>query len=44
MEAYLRKALEPEEWEKVFNKPPKPKMLCLVELIREAIKRIKQET
>ncbi|KPK30346.1 MAG: hypothetical protein AMK69_03555 [Nitrospira bacterium SG8_3] len=44
VEEYLRKELEPEEWEKVFNKPPKTKMLSLVELIEEAKKRIKEET
>jgi hypothetical protein len=44
VEEYLRKELEPEEWEKVFSRPPKPKMLSLVELIEEAKKRIKEET
>ena len=43
VETYLRKELEPEEWEKVFNRPPKPKMVSLVELIEEAKKRIKEE-
>ena len=43
VEEYLRKELTPEEWEKVFDKPPKSKMLSLVELIEEAKKRIKEE-
>jgi len=43
VEEYLRKELTPEEWERVFNKPPKPKMLSLLELIEEAKKRIKEE-
>ena len=43
VEEYLRKELAPEEWERVFNKPPKPKMLSLLELIEEAKKRIKEE-
>ncbi len=44
VEEYLRKELGPEEWEKVFSRPPKAKMLSLVELIEEAKKRIKEET
>ena len=43
VEEYLRKELSPEEWERVFNKPPKSKMLSLVELVEEAKKRIKEE-
>ena len=39
VEEYLRGELRPEEWEKVFHRPPKPKMLSLVELIEEAKKR-----
>ena len=39
VEAYLRDLLSPEEWERVFSKPPKPKMLSLLELIEEAKKR-----
>ena len=41
VEAFLRKELTPEEWEKIFLKPPKPKILSLVELIEEAKKRNK---
>jgi hypothetical protein len=42
VEEYLRKELNAEEWEKVFNRPPKPKMLSLVELIEQA-KKVKKE-
>jgi len=44
VEAYLRRELKPEEWDNVFNRPPKPKMLSLVELIEEAKKRKKEGT
>jgi hypothetical protein len=44
VEDLLREELTPEEWEEVFEKPPKPKMLSLVEMIEEAKKRIKKET
>ena len=36
VEEFLKKELTPEEWEKVFASPPKPKLLSLVELIEEA--------
>ncbi|MBU2498934.1 MAG: hypothetical protein KKE57_08545 [Proteobacteria bacterium] len=36
VEEYLRKELKPEEWDKVFKRPRKPKVLSLVELIEEA--------
>jgi len=39
VEAFLRKELTPEAWKKVFQHPPKPKLLSLVELIEEAKKR-----
>jgi len=42
VEEYLRKELQPEEWEKIFGRPPKSKMLSLVELIEQA-KKIKKE-
>jgi len=38
VEDYLRKELKQEEWEKVFSKPPKPKLLSLVELAEKAKK------
>jgi hypothetical protein len=44
VEDFLRSELKPEEWEKVFNRPMKPKILSLVELIEEAKKRTKEET
>jgi hypothetical protein len=42
IEDFLRNDLEPEEWETVFNRPFKPKVLSLIELIEEA-KRTKQQ-
>ena len=42
VEVLLREKLTPEEWENVFEKPPKPKILSLVEMIEEAKKRIKE--
>jgi hypothetical protein len=39
IEDFLRQELKPDEWERVFNKPKKPKVLTLVELIEEARKR-----
>ena len=36
VEAFFKKELTPEEWEKVFRSPPKPKLLSLVELIEQA--------
>ena len=38
VEEYLRKELKPEEWEKVFERPQKTKVLSLLELIEEAKK------
>ncbi len=39
VEDFLRRELEPEEWERIFSQPPKPKVLTLLELIEEARKR-----
>jgi hypothetical protein len=36
VEDLLRKELKPEEWDALFRRPPKPKMLNLVELIEQA--------
>ena len=36
VEEYLRKELKPEDWDKVFDRPQKPKVLSLLELIEEA--------
>ena len=44
IEDLLRNELKPEEWEKVFNTPMKPKILSLVEMIEEAKKRSKMES
>ena len=35
----MRQEIEPDEWERVFNRPQKPKILTLIELIEEAKKR-----
>lgn len=42
VEEYLRGELTREEWDTVFEKKPKPKMLSLVELIEQAKKRKKE--
>ncbi len=34
--AYLEEALTPEQWDKAFERPPKPKMMTLLELIEQA--------
>ena len=44
VEEYLRRELTPEEWEKVFERAPKTKMLSLVEMIELAKKRKKEES
>ena len=43
VEDHLREDLAPEEWDKVFGRPPKPKMISLVEMIEQAKKRLKEE-
>jgi hypothetical protein len=43
VEDFLRQELEPDEWEKVFSRPQKQKVLTLIELIEEA-KKGKTET
>jgi len=43
IEDFLRKELKPDEWERIFNQPPKQKVLTLVELIEEAKKRKLEE-
>jgi len=43
VEDFLRQELKPDEWERVFNKPLKPKVLTLLELIEEAKKRKTEE-
>ena len=42
IEDFLRKELNTEEWEKVFNRPTKPKVLSLLELIQEAKKKTQE--
>ena len=43
IEAHLRAELTPEDWEKSFNRPLKPKVTSLLELIEQAKKVKKQE-
>lgn len=43
VEDFLRLELEPEDWERIFNQPPRAKVLTLVELIEEAKKRKSEE-
>lgn len=38
VEEHLRGELTPEEWEKVFLKPPRPRVLTLLDLIETAKK------
>jgi hypothetical protein len=44
VEEYMKQELTPEEWEKVFNRPPKPKILSLVELIEQAKRQAKEKS
>lgn len=44
VEAFFREELTPEEWERIFEKPPKPKILSLVEMIEQAKKRMAEES
>ena len=41
VEELLRGELTEEEWQDAFEKPPKPKVLSLVELIEQAQKKMK---
>ena len=43
VEDYLRQELTDEEWQDAIEKPVKPKVLSLVELIEQAQKRKKEE-
>ncbi|MDD5204058.1 MAG: hypothetical protein PHS17_01480 [Desulfobacterales bacterium] len=36
VEDFFRTELKPEEWDRVFVNPPKPKVLTLVDLIEQA--------
>ncbi len=42
IEDFMRAELKPEEWETVFSRPIKPKILSLVEMIEEAKKKMKE--
>jgi len=43
IEDFMRQELTPDEWDRVFSQPLKPKVLTLVELIEEAKKRKTEE-
>ncbi len=43
VEEHLQGELTPEEWDRIFSRPRKPKMASLVELIEQAKKRKKEE-
>ena len=43
IEDFLRQELTADEWERTFDKPPKQKVLTLIELIEEAKKRKTEE-
>lgn len=36
VEDLLRRELKPEEWDQAFTRPPKPKVLTLMDLIEQA--------
>jgi len=44
IEAHLRRELSQREWQEMVDRPPKPKVLTLVELIAEAKKGLDDET
>ncbi len=43
VEEFLRTELTPEQWEGVLGKPPRPKLLSLVELAQQARKRQQED-
>jgi hypothetical protein len=44
VKAFLKKSLTPAEWKAAFEKPPKPKMISLLELIEQAKNRQTKES
>ena len=42
VEEFMRLELTPEQWEEVFGRPPKPKIISLVEMIEEAKRKTKE--
>lgn len=44
VEEFLKQELTGKEWEHVFGRPPKPKLLSLVDLIEQAKKNTKEES
>ena len=44
VEEYLRKELRPEEWQKVFNRRPKSRIVALIELMEQTKNKNKEES
>ena len=42
--AFFEKALTPAQWKAAFEKPPKPKMISLLEMIEQEINRQTKES
>jgi hypothetical protein len=42
--AFFEKALTPAQWKAAFEKPPKPKMISLLEMIEQAKNRQTKES
>lgn len=42
--AFFEKALTPAQWKAAFERPPKPKMISLLEMIEQAQNRQKKES
>jgi hypothetical protein len=42
VENYLKKELTAEEWQESFEKPPKPKILSLVEILEQVQKKAEE--
>ncbi|HON99577.1 MAG TPA: hypothetical protein P5269_04565 [Syntrophales bacterium] len=43
VQAFLRESLGPALWERFLNRPPKDKMMTLLEMIEAARKRVRQQ-
>ncbi len=44
VEEFLRENLTPEEWEKAFERPVRPKVLTLMELVQQAKEQKKDDS
>ena len=43
VEEYFQEEIKQDQWEKIFGKPPKNKMLSLLEMIEQAKKKKKED-